>query len=142
MAAGWSGRAEANVRPAQWLGVLKLQAAWQAEVDEFTAIRAAAVAEERRRVEAELARRNELEHADTECCVCFEEANESDGRPRCSFPCHKEHWLCAPCMKDHILASQNRMDANTNQPAPVAVQCVKCRAQVPDEDVPALMGLV
>ena len=118
------------------------QAIWQAEVYEFTAIRAAAVAEERRRVESELARRNELEHADTECCVCFEEANEADGRPRCSFPCHKEHWLCAPCMKDHILASQNRMDANTNQPAPVAVQCVKCRAQVPDEDVPALMGLV
>ena len=118
------------------------QAAWQAEMDDFTAIRAAKVAEERRRVEAELARRNELEHADTECCVCFEEANESEGRPRCSFPCHKEHWLCAPCMKDHILASQNRMDAHTNQPAPAAVQCVKCRAQVPDEDLPALMGLV
>lgn len=31
MSAGWSGHAEANVRPAQWLGVLKLQAAWQAE---------------------------------------------------------------------------------------------------------------
>ena len=31
MAAGWSGKAEHNTRPAQWLGLLKLVAAWGAE---------------------------------------------------------------------------------------------------------------
>ena len=31
MAAGWSGKAEDNTRPAQWLGLLKLVAAWGAE---------------------------------------------------------------------------------------------------------------
>ena len=31
MAAGWSGKAEKNTRPAQWLGLLKLVAAWGAE---------------------------------------------------------------------------------------------------------------
>ena len=28
---GWSGQAERNLRPAQWLGLLKLMAAWGAE---------------------------------------------------------------------------------------------------------------
>ena len=32
MAAGWSGKAENNWRPAQWLGYLKIQSAWGAEV--------------------------------------------------------------------------------------------------------------
>jgi hypothetical protein len=31
VAAGWSGKQEENVRPAQWLGLLKIHAAWGAE---------------------------------------------------------------------------------------------------------------
>jgi hypothetical protein len=31
MQAGWSGKAEKNVRPAQWLGLLKIFSAWGAE---------------------------------------------------------------------------------------------------------------
>ena len=31
VAAGWSGKAEYNTRPAQWLGLLKIVAAWGAE---------------------------------------------------------------------------------------------------------------
>ena len=39
MAAGWHGKAELNTRPPQWLGLLKVVAAWYERLTHYTAVR-------------------------------------------------------------------------------------------------------
>ena len=72
---------------------LEQRVAQAAEADEaaaFEALNRERIEAEGFRIQAELERRNALEHTDSECCVCFDEVNEAE---RKALSC--AHWLCA-----------------------------------------------
>ena len=50
---------------------------------------------ERTRLAEELARRNENEHADNDCVICFQETPEDERNAL-----HGAHWVCRACSED------------------------------------------
>ena len=84
------------------------------------------VAVERANIQAELERRNSVEHNDDECPVCFEHAAEADRR---TLSC--KHWLCRDCMTDLVSADQTRLRESS---------CPMCRTVITDDVLLRLCG--
>jgi hypothetical protein len=111
------------------------QATEAEEVAAFEALNRERIEAERARIQAELERRNALEHTDSECCVCFDEVNEAE---RKALSC--AHWLCAACLQDVVAADQTYTDINTGAAAPRETACPVCRTVVSEHVLVALCG--
>jgi len=94
-----------------------------------------AVEAEHNRIQAELARRNALEHTDDDCPICLEAVGTTE---RSFFGC--KHWLCTDCLGDmqrqlvrkRELAAADPTHNFHNDPRAMKMMCPKCRFVVED----------
>ena len=94
-----------------------------------------AVEAERNRIQAELARRNALEHTDDDCPICLEAVGTTE---RSVFGCN--HWVCADCLGDmqrqlvrkRELAAADPTHALHADPRAMKMMCPKCRFVIED----------